>query len=49
MAVQTVFTFIQVFSSSWIMFTILLFINGLGQMSNFVAALVLGTSEHLIL
>ncbi|XP_051256233.1 solute carrier family 22 member 4 isoform X2 [Dicentrarchus labrax] len=42
MAVQTVFTFIQVFSVSWIMFTILLFINGLGQMSNFVAALVLG-------
>ncbi|XP_067464653.1 organic cation/carnitine transporter 2-like isoform X1 [Thunnus thynnus] len=41
-AVQTVFTFIQVFSSSWLMFTILLFINGLGQMSNFVAALVLG-------
>ncbi|XP_070772930.1 organic cation/carnitine transporter 2-like [Enoplosus armatus] len=42
MAVQTVFTFIQVFSTSWTMFTILLFINGLGQMSNFVAALVLG-------
>ncbi|CAK6976290.1 Hypothetical predicted protein [Scomber scombrus] len=40
--VQTVFTFIQVFSSSWIMYTILLYINGLGQMSNFVAALVLG-------
>ncbi|XP_049447059.1 solute carrier family 22 member 4-like [Epinephelus fuscoguttatus] len=42
MAVQTVFTFIQVFSTSWIMFTVLLFINGLGQISNFVAALVLG-------
>ncbi|XP_074467470.1 organic cation/carnitine transporter 2-like isoform X2 [Sebastes fasciatus] len=42
MAVQTVFTFIQVFSTSWIMFTILLFFNGLGQMSNFIAALVLG-------
>ncbi|XP_029303672.1 solute carrier family 22 member 5-like [Cottoperca gobio] len=42
MAVQTVFTFIQVFSTSWVMFTVLLFFNGLGQMSNFVAALVLG-------
>ncbi|XP_041863614.1 solute carrier family 22 member 4-like isoform X2 [Melanotaenia boesemani] len=39
---QTAFTFAQVFSTSWIMFLILLFFNGLGQMSNFVAALVLG-------
>ncbi|XP_074528438.1 organic cation/carnitine transporter 2-like [Halichoeres trimaculatus] len=42
MAVQTVFTFIQFFSVSWTMFTVLLFFNGLGQMSNFVGALVLG-------
>ncbi|KAM9847312.1 organic cation/carnitine transporter 2-like [Aulostomus maculatus] len=42
MAVQTIFTFIQIFSVSWAMYTILLFINALGQMSNFVAALVLG-------
>ncbi|KAJ0003925.1 hypothetical protein NQD34_010139, partial [Periophthalmus magnuspinnatus] len=42
MAVQTIFTFIQVFANSWILFTVLLFFNGLGQMSNFVAALVLG-------
>ncbi|XP_060911093.1 organic cation/carnitine transporter 2-like isoform X1 [Labrus mixtus] len=42
MAIQTAFTFIQVFSVSWTMFTILLFMNGLGQMSNFVGALVLG-------
>lgn len=42
MAVQTIFTFIQVFANSWVLFTILLFFNGLGQMSNFVAALVLG-------
>uniref|UniRef100_A0A668RZ85 Major facilitator superfamily (MFS) profile domain-containing protein n=1 Tax=Oreochromis aureus TaxID=47969 RepID=A0A668RZ85_OREAU len=41
LALQTVFTFAQVFSGSWIMFLIILFINGLGQMSNFVAALVL--------
>uniref|UniRef100_A0A668RXC9 Major facilitator superfamily (MFS) profile domain-containing protein n=1 Tax=Oreochromis aureus TaxID=47969 RepID=A0A668RXC9_OREAU len=43
LALQTVFTFAQVFSGSWIMFLIILFINGLGQMSNFVAALVLGS------
>ncbi len=42
MAVQTVFTLIQVFSVSLTM----LFINGLGQMSNYVAALVLGTYEQ---
>nr|XP_019952639.1 PREDICTED: solute carrier family 22 member 4-like [Paralichthys olivaceus] len=39
---QTVFTFALVYSTSWLMVTILLFINGLGQISNFVAALVLG-------
>ncbi|XP_058484074.1 solute carrier family 22 member 4-like [Solea solea] len=39
---QTICTFAQVYSTSWLMFTILLFINGLGQISNFVAALVLG-------
>ncbi|XP_070699655.1 organic cation/carnitine transporter 2-like [Pempheris klunzingeri] len=43
MAFQMVFTFAEVFSASWTMFTILLFFNGLGQMSNYVAALVLGT------
>ncbi|XP_075342795.1 organic cation/carnitine transporter 2-like isoform X1 [Odontesthes bonariensis] len=42
MATQTIFTFAQVFSTSWIVFVILLFINGLGQISNYVAALVLG-------
>nr|XP_040037474.1 solute carrier family 22 member 4-like isoform X1 [Gasterosteus aculeatus aculeatus]XP_040037475.1 solute carrier family 22 member 4-like isoform X1 [Gasterosteus aculeatus aculeatus]XP_040037476.1 solute carrier family 22 member 4-like isoform X1 [Gasterosteus aculeatus aculeatus]XP_040037477.1 solute carrier family 22 member 4-like isoform X1 [Gasterosteus aculeatus aculeatus] len=42
MAVQISFTFFQVFSTSWIVFLVLLFINGLGQISNFVAALVLG-------
>ncbi|XP_054610387.1 organic cation/carnitine transporter 2-like [Dunckerocampus dactyliophorus] len=42
LALQTIFTFIQVFSVSWLMFTVLLVINGLGQMSNYMAALVLG-------
>ncbi|XP_008286210.1 solute carrier family 22 member 4-like [Stegastes partitus] len=41
MAVQTIFTFAQAFSTSWIMFIILLFINGLSQI-NYLAALVLG-------
>ncbi|XP_077361572.1 solute carrier family 22 member 4-like [Festucalex cinctus] len=42
LALQTIFSFIQVFSVSWSMFTVLLVINGLGQMSNYMAALVLG-------
>ncbi|XP_061596478.1 solute carrier family 22 member 4-like isoform X1 [Cololabis saira] len=42
LAAQTVFTFVAVFSTSWIMFLIFLFFNGLGQISNFVSALVLG-------
>ncbi|XP_059208235.1 organic cation/carnitine transporter 2-like [Centropristis striata] len=43
MAVQTVFTLIQVFSPSWTTFCALFFIVGLGQISNYVAAFVLGT------
>ncbi|CAB1316756.1 unnamed protein product, partial [Coregonus sp. 'balchen'] len=43
MAVQTLFTFVQVFSQSWEMFSVLFFIVGLGQISNYVAAFVLGT------
>ncbi|XP_026226005.1 solute carrier family 22 member 4-like isoform X2 [Anabas testudineus] len=42
MAVQTVFTFVQIFTASWTTFIIILFINGLGQISNYIAALVLG-------
>ncbi|KAK5858885.1 hypothetical protein PBY51_002995 [Eleginops maclovinus] len=43
MAVQTVFTFIMVFAPSWPMFCALFFIVGMGQISNYVAAFVLGT------
>ncbi|KAM8973947.1 solute carrier family 22 member 4-like [Pelodytes ibericus] len=43
MAVQTGFSFIQVFSTSWEMFTILFFIVGMGQISNYVAAFILGS------
>uniref|UniRef100_A0A3P8TXJ6 Major facilitator superfamily (MFS) profile domain-containing protein n=1 Tax=Amphiprion percula TaxID=161767 RepID=A0A3P8TXJ6_AMPPE len=41
MAVQTVFVFVQAFATSWVVFIILLFINGLAQI-NYLAALVLG-------
>ncbi|KAJ7997178.1 hypothetical protein DPEC_G00226260 [Dallia pectoralis] len=43
MAVQTLFTFVQVFSQSWEMFSVLFFMVGLGQISNYVAAFVLGS------
>uniref|UniRef100_A0A3P8W0E8 Major facilitator superfamily (MFS) profile domain-containing protein n=1 Tax=Cynoglossus semilaevis TaxID=244447 RepID=A0A3P8W0E8_CYNSE len=42
MALQAVCTFLQSYSNSWLLFTILLFISGLGQVSNYVAGLVLG-------
>ncbi|XP_074865829.1 organic cation/carnitine transporter 2-like [Carettochelys insculpta] len=43
MGVQTGFSFLQVFSTSWEMFSVLFVIVGLGQISNYVAAFVLGT------
>ncbi|XP_048851376.1 solute carrier family 22 member 4-like [Brienomyrus brachyistius] len=43
MGVQTLFTLFQVFSTSWVMFCTLFFIVGMGQISNYVAAFVLGT------
>ncbi|XP_071397630.1 organic cation/carnitine transporter 2 [Centroberyx affinis] len=43
MVVQTLFTLIQVFSPSWAVFCAMFFIVGLGQISNYVAAFVLGT------
>ena len=45
MAVQTVFSLVQVMSVSWVMFCVLYFIVGLGQISNYVAAFVLGTGS----
>ncbi|XP_041118061.1 solute carrier family 22 member 5-like [Polyodon spathula] len=45
MALQTVFSLIQVFSNSWEMFCVLYFVVGLGQISNYVAAFVLGIFE----
>ncbi|KAK1159245.1 solute carrier family 22 member 5-like isoform X1 [Acipenser oxyrinchus oxyrinchus] len=43
MAVQTCFSVIQVFAPNWGAFCVLFFIVGMGQISNYVAAFVLGT------
>ncbi|XP_011824672.1 PREDICTED: solute carrier family 22 member 4 isoform X3 [Mandrillus leucophaeus] len=43
MAVQTGFSFLQIFSNSWEMFTVLFLIVGMGQISNYVVAFILGT------
>ncbi|XP_053232735.1 solute carrier family 22 member 4-like [Podarcis raffonei] len=43
MAVQTGFSFLQIFSTSWEMFTVLFVLVGMGQISNYVVAFILGT------
>eukprot|EP00072_Mus_musculus_P053801 XP_006533577.1 PREDICTED: solute carrier family 22 member 4 isoform X2 [Mus musculus] len=43
MAVQTGFSFVQIFSTNWEMFTVLFAIVGMGQISNYVVAFILGT------
>ncbi|XP_061473049.1 solute carrier family 22 member 4-like isoform X1 [Rhineura floridana] len=43
MGVQTGFSFLQIFSTSWEMFTMLFVIVGMGQISNYVVAFILGT------
>ncbi|XP_006872985.1 PREDICTED: solute carrier family 22 member 5 [Chrysochloris asiatica] len=43
MAMQTGFSFLQVFSTNFEMYTVLFIIVGMGQISNYVAAFVLGT------
>ncbi|XP_006888148.1 PREDICTED: solute carrier family 22 member 5 [Elephantulus edwardii] len=43
MGMQTGFSFLQVFSTNYEMFTVLFIIVGMGQISNYVAAFVLGT------
>ncbi|XP_067899873.1 organic cation/carnitine transporter 2-like isoform X2 [Heterodontus francisci] len=43
MAVQTVFSIFQAFSPNWEIFCILNFLVGFGQISNYVAAFVLGS------
>lgn len=48
MAVQTFFTFVAIFSTSWTVFCVLFFISGLGQISNYVSAFVLGKCEYFM-
>ncbi|XP_044520602.1 solute carrier family 22 member 5-like [Gracilinanus agilis] len=43
MGMQTGFSFLQVFSTSFEMFSVLFVLVGMGQISNYVAAFVLGT------
>ncbi|KAF1415998.1 Solute carrier family 22 member 5, partial [Spheniscus humboldti] len=43
LAMQTGFSFVQVFSTSWEMFSVFFVLVGMGQISNYVAAFVLGT------
>uniref|UniRef100_A0A8D0GSP0 Solute carrier family 22 member 4 n=1 Tax=Sphenodon punctatus TaxID=8508 RepID=A0A8D0GSP0_SPHPU len=43
MGVQTFFSFLQIFSTSCEMFTVLFVIVGMGQISNYVVAFILGT------
>uniref|UniRef100_A0A8D1P4R1 Major facilitator superfamily (MFS) profile domain-containing protein n=1 Tax=Sus scrofa TaxID=9823 RepID=A0A8D1P4R1_PIG len=43
MAIQTGFSFLQIFSINWEMFTVLFVIVGMGQISNYVVAFILGT------
>lgn len=43
MGVQAIFTLAAIFSPSYDVFAILYFLNGLGQISNYISAFVLGT------
>ncbi|KAM9069864.1 organic cation/carnitine transporter 2-like isoform 2-T2 [Sarcophilus harrisii] len=43
MGMQTGFSFLQIFSTSYEMFSVLFVLVGMGQISNYVAAFVLGT------
>lgn len=42
MGMQTGFSFLQIFSKNFEMFAMLFFLVGMGQISNYVAAFVLG-------
>ena len=47
MGMQTGFSFLQVFSKNFEMYSVLFFLVGMGQISNYVAAFVLGTAIRL--
>lgn len=42
MVLMTITILLQVFSTSWTMFTILFFISGVGRVSSYISAFVLG-------
>lgn len=48
MAVQTGFSFVQIFSTNWEMFTVLFAIVGMGQISNYVVAFILGRNDFKV-
>jgi hypothetical protein len=48
MAVQTGFSFVQIFSTNWEMFTVLFAIVGMGQISNYVVAFILGRNDFWV-
>lgn len=48
MAVQTGFSFLQIFSVNWEMFTVLFVIVGMGQISNYVVAFILGRNDFCL-
>lgn len=48
MAVQTGFSFVQIFSINWEMFTVLFAIVGMGQISNYVVAFILGRNDFQV-
>lgn len=45
LGIQAVATFVQVFSPSWVVFCLLNFTVGLGQISNYLTAFVLGAAR----
>lgn len=49
MALMSIAILLQVFSTSWTMFTVLFFISGVGRVSSYITAFVLGICEDTTL
>lgn len=49
MALMSIAILLQVFSTSWTMFTVLFFISGVGRVSSYISAFVLGNCEDTTL
>ncbi|CAN9501811.1 unnamed protein product [Ophioblennius macclurei] len=43
MGIQAIFTLVSIFTPNWTVYSVIYFLNGLGQISNYIAAFVLGT------